>query len=267
MSTFVEGNPGMKPRRRADAVVTDIAREIITGHYPAGSVLPTEQVLGERFEVSRTVVREALARLAGVGLIEVRHGLGSVVLDRQHWREIDAELLKIRTDAGLLDDLLPDLFDIRRMVELEVVERAARQRTPEHLARLIEIMEQQRQSMGDPEAYNAADIAFHDALIAASGNELLRVLIAPISQVWRIGSMVTMRRDPAVVTYSMQGHEEIYAAVEAGDPVAARAAMNHHLDRFEQRLERALQLVEAREGTERQGRLAALANEQQTRQG
>jgi DNA-binding FadR family transcriptional regulator len=253
----------MKPRRRADAVVTDIASEIITGRFPAGSVLPTEQVLGERFEVSRTVVREALARLAGVGLIEVRHGLGSVVLERQRWREIDADLLKIRTDAGLIDDLLPDLFDIRRMVELEVAERAARQRTPEDLAILAAIMEEQRASMGDPEAYNAADIAFHDTLIAASGNELLRVLIAPISQVWRIGSMVTMRRDPEVVTYSMQGHEEIFAAISAGDPVATRAAMNRHLDRFEQRLEGALQLVDAQEGTERQGRLAALANEQQ----
>lgn len=263
MSAYVEGNRGMKPRRRADAVVTDIASEIITGRFPAGSVLPTEQVLGERFEVSRTVVREALARLAGVGLIEVRHGLGSVVLERRRWREMDADLLQIRTDAGLIDDLLPDLFDIRRMVELEVAERAARQRTPEDLAILAGIMEQQRASMGDPEAYNAADIAFHDALIAASGNELLRVLIAPISQVWRIGSMVTMRRDPEVVTYSMQGHEEIFAAISAGDPVATRAAMNRHLDRFEQRLERALQLVEAQEGTERQGRLAALANEQQ----
>lgn len=252
----------MKPRRRADAVVIDIASDIITGRYPADSVLPTEQVFGERYAVSRTVVREAVARLAGVGLIEVRHGLGSVVLPRARWREMDADLLQIRTEAGLIDDLLPDLFDIRRMVELEVAERAARQRTPADLAILAEIMTQQRASMGDPEAYNAADIAFHDALIGASGNELLRVLIAPISQVWRIGSMVTMRRDPDVVTYSMQGHEEIFAAVAAGDPVAARAAMDRHLDRFEQRLERALQLVDAPEGTDRQGRLAALANEQ-----
>lgn len=251
----------MKPRRRADAVVIAIASNIITGAFPAGSVLPTEQVLGERYEVSRTVVREALARLASVGLIEVRHGLGSVVLERKRWREIDPELLQIRTNAGLIDDLLPDLFDIRRMVELEVAERAARQRSPHDLAILAEIMEQQRASMGEPEAYNAADIAFHDALIGASGNELLRVLIAPISQVWRIGSMVTMQRDPEVVTYSMQGHEEIFSAIEAGDPVAARAAMNRHLDRFEQRLERALQLVEAQAGADRQGRLAALANE------
>ncbi|MCA9879533.1 MAG: FadR family transcriptional regulator, partial [Thermomicrobiales bacterium] len=171
----------MKPRRRADAVVIDIASNVITGAFPAGSVLPTEQVLGERYEVSRTVVREALARLASVGLVEVRHGLGSVVLERTRWREIDPELLQIRTDAGLIDDLLPDLFDIRRMVELEVAERAARQRTPQDLAILAEIMERQRASLGEPEAYNAADIAFHDALIGASGNELLRVLIAPIS--------------------------------------------------------------------------------------
>lgn len=255
----------MKARRRADAVVIEIASNIITGHYPQGSALPTEQLLGERFEVSRTVVREALARLAGCGLIEVRHGLGSVVLERARWREIDPVLLQIRTEAGLIDDLLPDLFDIRRMVELEVAERAARQRTPEDLAILSAIMATQRQSMGDPEAYNAADIAFHDALIGASGNHLLRVLIAPISQVWRIGSVVTMRRDPDVVTYSMQGHEEIFAAVSTGDAVAARAAMARHLDRFEERLALALQLGNELRGSpaiERQGRLAQLASEQ-----
>jgi DNA-binding FadR family transcriptional regulator len=94
----------------------------------------------------------------------------------------------------------------------------------------------QRQTLDNPEAYNAADIAFHDALIDASGNHLLREVIGPISQVWRIGSVVTMRRDPGVVTYSMQGHEEIFAAMVAGDATAARDAMDRHLDRFEQRL-------------------------------
>lgn len=256
----------MKSRRRADAVVIQIATDIITGHYPDGSVLPTEQVFGERFDVSRTVVREAIARLARCGLIEVRHGLGSVVLARARWRELDPELLQIRTAAGLIDDLLPDLFDIRRMVELEVAERAARSRTAEDLAILAAIMETQRQSMGDPDAYNAADIAFHDALIGASGNHLLREVISPISQVWRIGSVVTMRRDPEVVAYSMQGHEEIFAAMIAGDPAAARAAMDRHLDRFEQRLANVLMFSSMRRGraeTERQDRIAALVGEQE----
>jgi DNA-binding FadR family transcriptional regulator len=236
--------PSSKARRRADAVVVDIATDIITGRYQPGQPLPTEQLLGERFEVSRTVVREAMARLAACGLIEVRHGLGSVVLERARWRELDPVLLQIRAAAGLIDDLLPDLFDIRRLVELEVAERAARNRSEEDLAVLAAILLTQRQSMGDPEAYNAADIAFHDALIGASGNHLLRAVIGPISQVWRIGSVVTMRRDPEVVTYSMQGHDEIFAAVAASDAAAARLAMANHLDRFEQRLGLALRLDE-----------------------
>lgn len=232
--------------RRADAVVVDIATDIITGRSLPGQALPTEQLLGERFEVSRTVVREAMARLAACGLIEVRHGLRAVVLERERWRELDPVLLQIRSTAGLIDDLLPDLFDIRRLIELEVAERAARNRTAEDLTTLAALMETQVQYMDDPEAYNVADIAFHDALIDASGNHLLRAVIGPISQVWRIGSVVTMRRDPDVVTYSMQGHEEIFAAVSAADPVAARVAMARHLDRFEQRLGQVLQLEAVR---------------------
>ena len=114
------------------------------------------------------------------------------------------------------------------------------------LTTLAALMETQVQYMDDPEAYNVADIAFHDALIDASGNHLLRAVSGPISQVWRIGSVVTMRRDPDVVTYSMQGHEEIFAAVSAADPVAARVAMARHLDRFEQRLGQVLQLEAVR---------------------
>jgi DNA-binding FadR family transcriptional regulator len=256
----------VKSRRRADAVVVQIATDIITGQYPEGSVLPTEQDFGERFDVSRTVVREAVARLARCGLIKVRHGLGSVVLERARWHALDPELLQIRTEAGLIEDLLPDLFDIRRMVELQVAERAARNRTAGDLDILAAIMVTQRQSLGDPEAYNAADIAFHDALIGASGNHLLREVIGPISQVWRIGSVVTMRRDPEVVTYSMQGHEEIIAAMVAGDPVAAREAMDRHLDRFEQRLANVLltsTMPRSLEESEQQDRIVTLVGEQE----
>src|SRR5215208_6591279 len=211
----------VKSRRRADAVVVQIATDIITGQYPEGSVLPTEQDFGERFDVSRTVVREAVARLARCGLIKVRHGLGSVVLERARWHALD-----------------PDI--------------------------LAAIMVTQRQSLGDPEAYNAADIAFHDALIGASGNHLLREVIGPISQVWRIGSVVTMRRDPEVVTYSMQGHEEIFAAMVAGDPATAREAMNRHLDRFEQRLANVLltsTMPRSLEESEQQDRIVTLVGE------
>jgi DNA-binding FadR family transcriptional regulator len=67
-------------------------------------------------------------------LIEYRHGLGDVVFEHQCWRDIETDLLQIRTEAGLIDDFLPDLFKVRRIVELGVVERAARKPTLENLA-------------------------------------------------------------------------------------------------------------------------------------
>jgi DNA-binding FadR family transcriptional regulator len=91
-------------------------------------------------------------------------------------------------------------------------------------------------------------------------------VIGPISQVWRIGSVVTMRRDPEVVTYSMQGHEEIFAAMVAGDPATAREAMNRHLDRFEQRLANVLltsTMPRSLEESEQQDRIVTLVGEQE----
>src|SRR5690242_12043185 len=68
--------------RLADAIVAEIAAEIIRGDLAAGQMLQTEPQLCERFAVSRTVVREAMAQLARDGLVRIRQGAGTVVLSR-----------------------------------------------------------------------------------------------------------------------------------------------------------------------------------------
>lgn len=217
-------------------MVTQLAADIIADGEMVGTTLPTEPELSEHFGVSRTVVREAMLRLARVGLVRIRQGAGTVVLERFHWNELDPELLQIRGARGLIADLIPDLLQIRRMVEVEVAGCAAQRRSDEDLARLAGLLDAMFANSSSVSAYNDADIAFHDALIAATGNDLLRQVMRPVNHVRRISSVVSVSRGPDAVAGSMAGHRAILDAVASRNPDEAREAMAHHIGQFERDL-------------------------------
>jgi DNA-binding FadR family transcriptional regulator len=228
----VDELPSRRPRL-SDGVVGALAADIISGRVAPGTMLAAEPQLSDRFGVSRTVIREAVARLARNGLIRVRQGLGTVVLDRSHWNDLDPELLRIRSTTGMIGDLVDDLLAVRRLVEVEVAGRAALRRSDEDLAGLDRLIDRMQAMVADPVAYSDADIAFHEALIGAGGNDLLRQMMRPVNQIRRIGSVITTTRNPTAIADSMAAHREILAAVVAADADAARRAMAAHLDQFE----------------------------------
>lgn len=235
----------MRRDRLSDQMTDDLAAAIVGLRWEPGASLPPEPELVERFGVSRTVVREAMLRLARIGLIRVRQGAGTIVLDRAHWHDFDPELLRVRAETGLIDDLVPDLLEIRRLVEVAVAGIAAERRGEEDVARLSRLVERMTAAaaVADAGAYNDADIAFHDALTAAAGNALLRQVLRPVNEVRRVGSVISAARGPETVAASLAGHRDILAAVVAGDVAAARAAMARHITQFERDL---LAMVAAR---------------------
>ncbi|MGI8474960.1 MAG: FadR/GntR family transcriptional regulator [Thermomicrobiales bacterium] len=204
----------------ANSLAAEMTVRILDGTCLPGSPLPPEPDLCARFEVSRTVVREAMARLARQGLVEIRQGVGTVVRDRAEWRDLDPDLLAIRADAGLLADVMPDLLEIRRMVEIEAAGLAAQRRGDRHLALLRGVVEEE-ESDGCPEAAEASpgcldlDGSFHAAVAEASGNAMLRQLLR----------LVDLGRQSG---RGIPGHREILDAIENGDRDAARQAMARH---------------------------------------
>lgn len=222
---------GRRPRL-ADAIIDALAVEIMRGELDEGQLLPPEPQLSDRFGVSRTVVREAIKRLQSLGLIEVRHGIGTIVLAHSAWDDLDPDLIRIRTGAGLIDDLAQDLFAIRRTIEVEVAGAAARLRSEEDIAALAAILEAMRAPGITPAAYTDLDIAFHDVLIDIARNRLLAKMMRPVTQIRRIGSLITTGTMARVIPDSIAGHERILAAIEAGDDARARTEMAVHLDEF-----------------------------------
>lgn len=217
----------------SDTLVTDLAAGIIGGRLASGTMLPPEPQLTTQFSVSRTVVREAMARLQKMGLIRIRQGSGTVVLSNDSWREFDPDLVRVRSETKQIQDLIPDLLAIRRMVEVEVAGYVALHRAEDDIADLGHLIETMHAVGPDPHRQTELDLSFHQALIAARGNHLLREMMAPINQLRVIGSLITTSSYEGIISRSVEEHGQIFNAIVAGDSDAARTAMSSHLDHFE----------------------------------
>ncbi len=219
--------------RRVDGVVERLRSLILTGAYMPGSRLPNERELAEALGVNRGSVREALKGLEFLELIEVRHGQGSFV------REVSASSALQLIEALLRDrrtitrDLLRQILEFRRHITIHVVELAARNRTPELLARARAIVEREREEGSDPEQALRIDVEMNALLGQATGNLLYQFLSNLFTKlIQRLGPLYyNERRDHE---RSLQTHRALLVALEAGDPVEARRILEVMLSYSEQ---------------------------------
>ncbi|WP_129664712.1 FadR/GntR family transcriptional regulator [Phytoactinopolyspora endophytica] len=210
-------------------VVHELAQRILSGRYAEGSGLDLGAI-GEEFDVSRTVVREALKVLAAKGLVDARQKRGTYVRDRGSWNLLDADVigwqLKGKNDLAFLDDLA----EVRSIVEPASARFAAERRTVEDLERLDAALDAMAEAFqdGDADGHIEADLAFHHALLTATHNELLQRM----EMVIEVG---LAERDELVharpsVPDPTPSHRAVLEAVRAQRPGTAEAAMRDLLD-------------------------------------
>lgn len=209
-----------------DQVARALGMEIIGGVYPPGTNLPTEADLMDRFQVSRTVIREVMKTLTAKGLVVLKTRVGTRALHPVNWNYFDADLLSWRVELGLDDQFRANLTEIRLAVEPPAAALAAERRTEEDVARLRECIER----MGEPghtrQSFADADLEFHLAVATASGNPLMRsissVIEAALLAAFSSNSPVSEDDRGA---HTCAAHARIVDAIEAGDSEAARTAM------------------------------------------
>ncbi|WP_063731306.1 FadR/GntR family transcriptional regulator [Streptomyces sp. RTd22] len=153
-------------------VVQRLGARIVGGHWAEGDVLDV-RALGDELDVSLTVMRESLKVLAGKGLIDARQKRGTYVRPRSAWNLLDADVIRWRMAGGDGERLMRDLTDVRSVVEPAAAHRAALRRTDADLTALDAALAAMEGARGDLAAEANADAAFHRALLAATGNELL----------------------------------------------------------------------------------------------
>jgi GntR family transcriptional repressor for pyruvate dehydrogenase complex len=213
-------------------VVQQIAQRIVSGALRPGETLPVEPELAQQFGVSRTVIREAVRVLVSKGLLAVRQGSGMRVQPPEEWDYLDPLVLFEQVRSGQAEDLLDELLEVRCILEVEVAALAAERRTPADLAALHASLADMAQSLSEPDRFTRLDIEFHGRILAAARNRLLREALRPVTETLEAGRFLTIRLQGGAER-SMGGHEEIYAAIEAGDAQAAREAMRGHVQQFE----------------------------------
>jgi DNA-binding FadR family transcriptional regulator len=212
-------------------VTRQLVVSLLEGQFQPGALLPSEEQLGEQFGVSRTVVREALRTVTGIGMARSKQGRGTVVLDKDEWNDFAPEILAARQEAGTADEVLLQFLELRATVETRAAELAAVRADDAHLASMEEHLVLMGEAVGSPGEFIAHDIGFHARILEAAGNRLvirLFELVHPMLVASRETGLGAQRQ-PEGMRVAIVEHEQILAAIRRRSPGDARQAMNLHL--------------------------------------
>jgi DNA-binding FadR family transcriptional regulator len=209
-----------------DLIASEILSRIASAEFEPGSRLPTETALAASFGVSRNVVREAIARLRSDGVIETRQGRGAVVRHPSERETFRVDLVALEERGNL-----SDLFELRRLLEIEATAVAARRRDDDDLARMEAAIEALRGERAFDEARIEADAQFHRVIGQATRNLYLGMIVDYLAS--RIKDTVRAigraHRPEDLIRVTIAEHERVLSAIRAGDAAAARAAMGEHI--------------------------------------
>ncbi|MGV2918586.1 FadR/GntR family transcriptional regulator [Streptomyces alfalfae] len=204
-------------------VLESLGPAITAGEYPAGSVLRTDE-LAQRFEVSRSVMREAVRVLESMRLVASRRRVGVTVLPIEQWNVYDPQVIRWRLAGAERPRQLRSLTVLRSAIEPVAAGLAARHATAAQCAELTECaLGMVAHSRGHQlEGYLRHDVAFHRVILNASGNEMFARLGDVVAEVLtgRTAHQVMFEDpDPPAVTL----HVKVAEAVREGDAARAEA--------------------------------------------
>lgn len=221
--------PVHRQPRLSDMVSERLLASIHEARLPVGARLPSERELGERFGVSRTVIREALRHLAAIGLLEVHTGSGARIAQIDGSIVVDSIGLFLRQHELLNPD---KINEVRQTLELETTRLAATRATDDDLRGIREAY-QRMPGAADVEAVSQADVEFHRSIARAAENDLYLVLVDSISDVLMEIRRATLRV-PGRPAAAIEQHRLVLEALERRDVEGAVEAMQRHLaDSFE----------------------------------
>ncbi|MDA8358471.1 MAG: FadR/GntR family transcriptional regulator [Actinomycetota bacterium] len=204
---------------------------ILRGDLPSGEFLPSEEVLCERFEVSRPVVREAIRVLVHVGMARTRQGQGSIVLDEAHWNELAPDVLLARIETGTVEKVMDEVIELRSILETRAAELALERATPADVERMVDHVRAMEESLDSQERFLVHDLAFHREMVRAGGNRLvlkLFDLIEPMLLSARVAAFEHQRLPDGMIR-GVDEHRAIAKALADGTSDQLHEAVMRHL--------------------------------------
>ena len=223
----------MNEGRLADRAYSRIVSIINGDDLGIGDRLPSEARLAEMFGMSRTVVREALVRLAADGITEARRGAGSYVMRRPSMR-LGAHMPMAELSATL------GTYEVRFVLEAEACRLAAMRRSPEQMDAIERAMDALRGALQSNGPAHEEDWVLHRSIFEATANQAFVAafdhLEEGIYRILRAGVDISRARPPEAINAMIAEHETVVEAIRAQDADGAALAMRWHLSQGRKRL-------------------------------
>jgi DNA-binding FadR family transcriptional regulator len=223
----------MSEGRLADRAYSNIVELINAQNLIVGDRLPAEGKLAADFGMSRTVVREALVRLAADGITEAKRGAGSFVKRRPSERLGEhLPMAELSTTMGS--------YEVRFVVESEAARLAAMRRSTAQMDMIEQAMADLRRTLLSTGPAHREDMALHRQIALATANpafvSTFDHMFAEIDRIMRAGVDISRSRPPGAISAMLSEHEMIVEAIRTQDADGAALAMRWHLSQGRKRL-------------------------------
>jgi len=225
-------------RRRYYEIGLQIEKQLFSGFFKVGDRLPSERDLSQQYETSRATIREAIIMLELKDLVEVKKGAGIFFKENTNNKK------GIKTkNTNNINEVGPfELLQSRLVLEVSIVEFAAKNIKLSELRQLKNIIQRQENSFGDSEQFETLDREFHLCIAEATQN---RMLIDTANRLWNIVRTENILwqqlnkkylHDTPLKESWLAEHRKIFAALQKRDPMLAREAMIEHIEHSKQEL-------------------------------
>ncbi|NQV98136.1 MAG: transcriptional regulator NanR [Rhodospirillales bacterium] len=235
------------PRRKlSDQIQERLITIIQSGELSPGDIFPSERELMETYSVGRPAIREAMQNLQRMGLVEIRHGERPRIAEPSFGKIISQLGDTMRHLLTHSSTSLDHLKEARTVFEEQMVAIAAERRTAGDIEALKSILAKQEAAIKDPAEFVRQDGFFHRQIARVSGNPIFEGLSESIFEWLRHFHFETVR-NPGLEKFTLDEHQQILNAIEAGDPKAAVKQLNDHINRANLRYQQEQLKAEAKQ--------------------
>jgi DNA-binding FadR family transcriptional regulator len=214
----------MQKEHLHNAIVREVIARVASGTYAPGHRLPAERELCREFDVARGTLRKALLQLRDLGVLRIKPNSGIHVQGLPK-NKLSPAILP--PDFGDVD--LSDVIEARKAIEVAACAQATRRVTARQLGELRGLVEQMAASVDDLPAFLELDMAFHRAVVRASGNPVLRTAFDSIHDYHRFSAVYTSQRE-GDEREALDYHRRWLAALEKRDAAGGSRILSRHLD-------------------------------------
>ncbi|HTH61507.1 MAG TPA: FCD domain-containing protein [Paraburkholderia sp.] len=210
-----------KDRSLVAKVMDGLVTGIVENRY--GAILPPQDVLSREFDVSRTVMREALSMLLARHMLDVRPKIGTRIRPMRDWRMIDEDVVSWRFRATPDKTFLRDVLEFRALIEPSACAQAAVRASVTDIAGIRDAFDALRGAQPGEAGYQAADELLHARILAASNNQFFQQMAAIIRGALTVVNPILNRRESGWQDI-VQAQGRIVDAIERRQPKEAEAA-------------------------------------------